>query len=141
ASSPHPATVAIVVAQPRLMKLPHRLVQIPRQLRYGLRAHAFSREGATTRPTCRVLMPAKTLPGSTARLLRPAAEIAATPPAESSSGGCAQCGAEWAPSGARNPARSSRCDRCAAAHAVVRSAPLRKTGRAPVPTAARKTVA
>ena len=27
------------------MKLPHRLVQIPRQLRYRLRAHAFSREG------------------------------------------------------------------------------------------------
>src|SRR5438445_5350797 len=48
---PHPQAhsvqkeIDVVVTQPRLMKLAHRLVQIPRQLRHRLRAHRLSRDG------------------------------------------------------------------------------------------------
>ena len=61
--TPHPQAhsvqkqIRVVVVQPRLMKLAHHFVQIPRQLRHRLRAHHFAGQVATTRPTCRVEMP------------------------------------------------------------------------------------
>src|SRR5579862_9207656 len=37
--------IDVIVTQPRLMKLPHRLIQIPCQLRHRLRAYRFSGHG------------------------------------------------------------------------------------------------
>src|SRR5215813_56134 len=37
--------IDIIIAQSRLVKLAHRLVQIPDQLRHGLRTHRLSRDG------------------------------------------------------------------------------------------------
>src|SRR5664279_2371647 len=102
--------IDIVVAQPCLMKLAHRLVQIPRQLRYRLSAHRLSRD-ARHYPTHLLIREAFLRGISTrrARPLRPAAENVSAPPAESSSPGCARCAAESYRSGSRNRARSTRC--------------------------------
>jgi hypothetical protein len=124
------------------MKLAHRLVQIPRQLRYRLSAHRLSRDGRHY-PTHLLIREAFLRGISTrrARPLRPAAENVSAPPAESSSPGCARCAAESYRSGSRNRARSSRCGKLGADHAAVRSVLLRKNDPAAAPTSARKTAA
>src|SRR5213594_4222783 len=146
--SPHPQAHAIekeidiVIAQPRPMKLAHRFIQIPCQLRHRLRAYRLSGEGRH-HPTHlpRADSTQECLPDQQRDPPPPAAENVSAPPAENSSPGCARCAAEWCRTGSRNPARNSPCGKLCAGRAAVHSAPPRKNGPAAAPTAARKTAA